>query len=749
MAMAQCGGTVLTVNNPSFEGPQAPHITPPGWDICMPGVTPDTQPGSWGITLPPSNGNSYLGLVHQSSSNWQEGAGQTLSSPMIAGTTYNFTIDLATTNVYGYGIIPGCVELQLFGGTAGINGGCDAAELLWQSGNVTNLTWVTFPITFTPTQNWNHILFRIQSLGCTDGPYIMVDNMTPLVPMTDIPEFGFNNVCNGDLVQFTDSSASPSGIITNWNWHFGDGDSSVSQDPNHTYAAPGTYSVTLEIYSDVPCTTSVTHLVHVYPIPVANFTPPVGCVGSSVSFTDGSNGNGGTVSNWHWTFGDGGSSTAQNPAHTYYNPGQYNVTLTVVSSDSCHSATFTAPITISQLQANATVIDNVSCFGGADGSGTVTALNGLSPYTYNWSGGGSGANISSLDAGTYTVTVTDSAGCVVVDTLTITEPTLLTAAITNSVNVLCNGDSTGSAVITAAGGTAPYSYNWIPYGGSGSTANGLAAGTYIITVTDGNNCTALDTVTITEPTALSLLLNPTDESCVYSCNGKVEADVYGGVPPYTYHWNNLQTTPAATSLCDGSYSVTVTDANNCALNSTSHVGTSTLVDATFGASPITGSIPLSVNFTFLGTGASQFSWTFGDGGTSTIQNPVHVYPNIGTYTVKLIISSGAPDFCVDTFFVDIIAILPSSLVVPNVFTPNGDSHNDLFKPESVAIGTYSCVIYNRWGKLVYEGTNPAEGWNGVEKSGGDAADGVYYYIIEATGLDGVVYKLNGTVTLIR
>jgi hypothetical protein len=66
---------VIQFNNPSFEGTPQPHVTPPGWDICMPGVTPDTQPGSWGITLPPSDGNSYVGLVYSASIAWQEGVG--------------------------------------------------------------------------------------------------------------------------------------------------------------------------------------------------------------------------------------------------------------------------------------------------------------------------------------------------------------------------------------------------------------------------------------------------------------------------------------------------------------------------------------------------------------------------------------------------------------------------------------------------------------------------------------------------
>ena len=95
-AYSQCATPpTIAFVNPSFEGTPQAHVTPGPWSICMSGQTPDTQPGSWGVNLPPTNGNSYLGLVHQSSTGWQEGACEQLSSPLVAGTSYSFTIDLA------------------------------------------------------------------------------------------------------------------------------------------------------------------------------------------------------------------------------------------------------------------------------------------------------------------------------------------------------------------------------------------------------------------------------------------------------------------------------------------------------------------------------------------------------------------------------------------------------------------------------------------------------------------------------
>jgi hypothetical protein len=174
----------------------------------MPGVTPDTQPGSWGITLAPSNGTSYIGFVHAQSSGWQEGASQTLSSPLIAGTTYSFYVDIATTLASGSGIIPGCVELQVYGNNGG-NSGCDQTELLWASGDVFNIAhqdqWVTHNVSFTPLANYSHMLFLVHSLGCTDGPYLMLDNLSDINSATSVGVYAYSsattcyNNCDGSV----------------------------------------------------------------------------------------------------------------------------------------------------------------------------------------------------------------------------------------------------------------------------------------------------------------------------------------------------------------------------------------------------------------------------------------------------------------------------------------------------------------------------------------------------------------------
>jgi len=130
---------------------------------------------------------------------------------------------------------------------------------------------------------------------------------------------------------------------------------------------------------------------------------------------------------------------------------------------------------------------NNICNGDALGSLTVTASDGTTPYTYNWSNTATTATISTLGAGTYTVTVTDAGGTTATSSATITEPTALNTAISSQTNVACFGESTGSLTASVTGGTSPYTYNWNS-GETSATITGKAAGTYTVSVLDNNGC---------------------------------------------------------------------------------------------------------------------------------------------------------------------------------------------------------------------------------------------------------------------
>ena len=250
-------------------------------------------------------------------------------------------------------------------------------------------------------------------------------------------------------------------------------------------------------------------------------------------------------------------------------------TCTVTDNNGCSTTrdfTITQPTAISTATAAQT---NVSCNGGSNGSASVTPLGGAGGYTYSWSpSGGTAATATGLSAGTYTVTVTDANGCTATRTFTITQPTTIITATAAQTNVSCNGGSNGSATVTPSGGTGGYTYSWSPSGGTAATATGLAAGSYTVTVTDANGCTATRNFTITQPTVIDFtttVLSGYDYNTGYSqtivtsggTGSKTYAVTAGSLSSGFSLSSAGQITGISTQIADSNFTVTVTDANNC------------------------------------------------------------------------------------------------------------------------------------------------------------------------------------------
>jgi hypothetical protein len=208
------------------------------------------------------------------------------------------------------------------------------------------------------------------------------------------------------------------------------------------------------------------------------------------------------------------------------------------------------------------LISNVLCNGGTTGSGYVLPTGGTGSYTYAWTGTSSNNDtISGLSAGTYSVIISDANGCLAYDTLLITQPTLLTSTPTVSNNVSCNGGTNGKGYITANGGTAPYQYLWSNTATT-DTINGLVAGKYYVTITDHNLCTKIDSITITQPTAVTASVSATSTICSGTTTG-VNLTAGGGTAPLAFLWSNNAITEDLTNVGAGTYTVTVTDALGC------------------------------------------------------------------------------------------------------------------------------------------------------------------------------------------
>ncbi len=354
------------------------------------------------------------------------------------------------------------------------------------------------------------------------------------------------------------------------------------------------------------------------------------CTGSAtVTATGGFNGcgNGYTYS---WSPSGGNAATA-----TGLCAGSYSCTVTDVAG--C-SVTVTVAITATPSYTLSSAINGVTCFGGNNGSATVTPAGGTSPFTYSWSpSGGNASTATGLSAGTYTVTVIDAANCTNTIVVTITQPNALTSA-GSQTNLLCNAQCNGSATVTPAGGTGPYSYSWAPSGGNAATASGLCAGTYTCTITDANGCTATRTFSITQPPALTGSGTQTNVTCNAQCTGSASVIATGGTGPYSYVWTpsggNAST---AAALCAGTYTCSITDANGCATTSSFTItqppaitGTSATQPSTCGNSNGTATVTPTG-----GTGPYNCSWAPSGGNAQSATNLA-----AGTYTITVTDANG-------------------------------------------------------------------------------------------------------------
>jgi gliding motility-associated-like protein len=220
------------------------------------------------------------------------------------------------------------------------------------------------------------------------------------------------------------------------------------------------------------------------------------------------------------------------------------------------------------------IVEDQGILCNGDITGQLTAnISGGTPgptgYSYLWNTGATTATISGLGAGNYIVTVTDFIGCDTVMTYDLLAPDPLVGSLSGIGTILCNGDNTVTLTGSAVGGTAPYSFLWLPSGATGPTLPGLGAGTYMLVVIDSGGCTDTLDTTILEPPLLEVTIVETGSiGCAGATTGELTANPSGGTPNYFYNWNNGPTTQINPNLGVGTYTVTVTDNNGCTATDT-------------------------------------------------------------------------------------------------------------------------------------------------------------------------------------
>jgi gliding motility-associated-like protein len=452
------------------------------------------------------------------------------------------------------------------------------------------------------------------------------------------------------------------------------------------------------------------------------------------------------------------SNSQTGPAAQNLSAGSYTVSVT--DDNSCSA---TATVTLNQPTAVTPQVNitsnytgqHISCFGASDGAVAVTTGGGTSPYTYLWSTGDNTSVIGSLGPGNYSVTVTDNNGCTAEQSTTLVEPTAITVSLSasnyNGFSVSCFNGNDGFINSTVSGGTPNYLYLW-NNGQSNSQATNLTDGNFSITIYDANNCTATADIILTEPTALEISLLASNPVCYGYSDGSIAASVSGGVLSYFYQWDNGAGGNINSSIEAGDYSLTVTDANGCSLQ-TSY----TLTEpnpVVVNIQPVQDTIPffganvqLISTYTANGNMANSFRWepaaTLSNAYVqNTLASPIHTT----TYTLTVTDEDG----CVGTTQITIHVGHDKALYVPNVFSPNGDGINDIFQVYTYANGirNFTLRIHDRWGQLIFESNDVAAAWNG-NFNGRELNPGNYVYTLHIIYLDGDSYKKQGTITLLR
>ncbi len=583
-----------------------------GYTLMGPGSPNLYRNGGGGVVLPyPYETTGVLSIHNNTADNleyyyyfydWQVRVDETCISPRVPDIANIY--DLPTVDL-------GADQKICEGDNYTFDAGSGFTSYLWNTGEISQSivadTAGTYSVEVTDANGCN----------ATDNVNLTV-NPVPVLSFSSTQENGNNG--DGTATVTVTAGDYPT-LIYNWS-----NDSTTATIEN---LSAGYYCVT--VTNGYGCTAAGCHTVtSTEPVPIADFEADVteGCGSLTVQFTDLTAND---PTNWSWDFGDGDTSSNQNPQHTYAAPGTYTVILSATNAIGTDDEQKTGYITVYNTLEVSDGIGNVTCYGDTDGSLTAIVNGGEGTYIYHW--------------------------------------------------------ENGSGV----------------YAGNTETINGLAPGTYYLTVSDAAGCSDNGVYTVVEPDAMQVNIITNNESSTGACDGSATAIVIGGEEPYVqYMWLTGQTGQTVTALCEGTHEVTVTDSYGCTATGNGYVASGPqppvsefIADVTSGCGVITVQfIDLSSN------GPTNWSWDFGDGNTSSDQNPQHTYAAPGTYTVILSATNAiGTDDEQKTGYITVYNTLEVSDGIGNV-TCYGDTDGSLTAVVNGGEGTYIYHWENGSGDLV-------------------------------------------------
>lgn len=350
-------------------------------------------------------------------------------------------------------------------------------------------------------------------------------------------------------------------------------------------------------------------------------------------------------------------------------PGAYSVTVTDANGCTKTSvATIVAAIPLSiQFAAS-----GPTCAGNQNGSLSASGSGGALPYHYLWNTGAPGSDLMNLGCGAYTVTLSDAMGCTAVGTETLPCPDAVQIDSIVPAPVACFGGTNGFISVVAQGGTGTLTFQWSdPNVQPGPLASNLTAGTFTVTVSDANGCSATASATVVQPQMLNITATATAVRCFGGNDGAVQSTTSGGTPPYQYTWNIPAGTPDLTGLTASTYSLTVADANGCTATAPPVVVTQPTgpiqVTATQTRQSCIGSSDGAAEATATGSNGLPFTFTW----SNNYIGPMPTALGVGTYTVTASDAKGCTGTQTvaiaewDSIRVNVAFILPSCNGTPD------------------------------------------------------------------------------------
>ena len=559
--------------------------------------------------------------------------------------------------------------------------------------------------------------------------------------------------CDGFTFYFENLNNSP--LNMTYYWDFGDGDTSSSPTPTHTYLVAGVYTLKLVVNRGQGCSDSSSSPLRVFPGYFPGFTEnsPI-CKDKPLQFTDITTANYGAANSWHWDFGDtqtsADTSRLKNPVYTYPLPGTYNATLIVESDKGCID-TVTKVITVVDKPVFAVTNDTLIC------SIDTLRLNAVagSPGALTWS---PNYNISSLNSfaplvspdvtTTYYVSFIDNSGCSTSDSVKVNVVNFVTLSLGNDTTI-CRTDA-----ITLMPNSDGLKYVWTPPAtlNNSNIKNPIAiptdpSTTYHVRASIGK-CIADDEITIRtvpypDANAGADTLICFGKSAPLHASG---GSIYSWSPGAFLTATNIPDPVSVNPVASVVYVVTVKDVLGCpkAVLDTVIVNVARIIA---DAGPRDTSIVIEQPLQLFATGSTIYSWSPSTWLTNTeISNPIALPQDNIDYVVKVSNSIGC--FDTDTISVKLFKVKPD-LYVPTAFTPNGDGRNEVLRPKALGLKSVDAfIVYNRWGQMLFSTTDIGAGWDGTF-GGAPQAPGSYVWYAQGTDYKNAKLERKGTAVLIR